>query len=202
MLILQQVKTKIAAVKDLPWGRWLVYALIGLGVVAGLVFVFNRFWPEKPIVSIPTVLPEAKEAVKIEKIYIPGPVRIVVYDRDALTGKVPIPPEVAKDKNNQFTSTAEIPKAPWGGTAVGFTNMTTGKSAISFTPKERPLFGFGGKTSVGTLGGISTKGNVAIGYVGQDILRVGPVNLGVAGGGGMIGVDALLGGVIHLHGEF
>lgn len=191
-----------AKVKALDWKRILLYSVIGCGVLGVGVFTFNRFFPTKPIVNTPIVTPEASAVVKVPKIIITGPKKLVVYNKPQLQGATTIPPDVANNPNNQYTSSGQIPIAPYGGTAIGFTNMSTGVSRIIVSVKERPLFGFGGKTQVGVLGGISTKGSVGIAYVGQDIVRIGVVNLGVAGGGGIIGTDALAGAVINLHGEF
>lgn len=199
---IQALQSKWVTAKSLPWGKYFIYTLIGMGVIAVQIFIFNRFFPAKPVVSIPTVMPEATAAAKVERIYIPGPERIYVYRQDQLPGKVPIPEEVKANKQNQFTSTAEIPKSPYGGTAVGFINMSTGKSAISYTAKERPLLGFGGKTQIGAVGGISNKGYASLLYLGQDIVRVGPVNVGVVGGVGTMGAEPMIGAGINVHGEF
>jgi len=193
---------QISQFKALQWKRWLVYALIVLGIVAGLIFAYNRFFPQSQIVAVPVIAPEAKKAEDVPKITIQGPKKIVVYDKAKLGKKIPLPPEVASNQHEQPTATAELPKLPYGGTSTAFINMSTGKSTISVTPKERPLFGFGGKTTLGLLGGIANKGNVAILYASQPVFRVGPVNVGVAAGAGIIGTDSITGAVINISGQF
>lgn len=180
----------------------MVYVWAIAGAVGFLIFLSNRFFPKPPIVSIPAVLPEAPQAAKVEKIYIPGPIRWRVYKKEELIEKVPLSETVKSNPQVQVVATAAVPPSPYGGTAAAFGNVSTGVFGIDYTPKERPLFGLGGKTGIGILGGVSTKGNVAMGYLGQDVLRIGPVNLGVAGGGGVIGTDGILGAVINIHGEF
>ena len=197
----QQLRAEINAVKSYPWRRWTIYALLVLGMCAAGIFVYNRFKP-KPPPAAPQVLPEAPKAESVTKTMVPAPKRLEVYDKSDLLKKIPASPALANDSKIQFTSSAAVPVSLYGGTALSFTNMSTGKSGIDYTPKARPWFGFGGKTSIGALGGVSTKGNVAIGYVGQDVVRLWSVNIGVAGGGGVIGADGLLGGVIHVHGDF
>lgn len=197
-----EAQAEIGAVKALPWKSYIVYALIVLGCLAAIAFAVQRFWPDKPIVAVPTVMPEAKKAVDVPKITVPGPKKIVIYDKEKLGKKIPLPPEIAKDPHVQPTATAQIPKLPYGGTGTSFINMSSGVSVISVTPAKRPIFEFGGKTGLGALGGVSTKGNVAVGYVSQPIVRVGAVTIGVAGGGGIIGVDGILGAVVHLSGSF
>ncbi|NTW88709.1 MAG: hypothetical protein HGB26_06205 [Desulfobulbaceae bacterium] len=196
--MLPDLSSKIAYVRALPWKQ----ALIGLGAVAGGIFLYNRFYPDKPISSTPQVAQQAPQVENVPQAVIAGPKKLVVYKRDKIVQKVDLPPVVRDNPQNQFTAAVQVPVSPYGGTATSFTNMSTGKSDIVISSKPRPLFGVGGKTSIGLFGGMSTKGNVALGYADQQILRVGPVNLGVAAGGGVVGVDGLLGAVVRISGEF
>jgi hypothetical protein len=190
MEIKQEVEAKIATVKALPWKRYLVYTLITVGVLAGLAFAYKLFWSKPAIVNTPLVAKEAPAATRVEKVYIKGPERLVVYNREDLIKKIPIAPEVVADHHNQFTSSAAIIPSPYGGTAVAFTNISTGKSGISYIPKERPWFGFGGQTEVGIRGGIGTSGTTGVAYARQDILRIGKVNLAGYGEAGIHGDKA------------
>lgn len=181
---------------------YLPKAMLVLGVLAGLAFAYNRFWPKPAIVATPQVAPEARKAEDIPKEVVAGPAKLVVYNRKKIVNKIPLPPEVANNPQNQFVSTAQIMPSPYGGATTTFVNMSTGQAGTVYTPKERPLFGFGGKTGIGLLGGISNRGDVALGYISQEVLRIGPANLGVAGGGGKIGTESTFGAVIHIHGQF
>ena len=196
------IKERIAYLKTLPIKRYAVYALLFLFAVASLIFAYNRFWPESKIEPVPIILPENPQAVKVEKVYIKGPVRWRVYKKDDLAGKIPLSPAVSANPQIQITATAAIPPSTYGGTAAAFGNISTGVFGIDYTPAKRPVFGFGGKTTLGVLGGMSTKGNVAVIYAGQPVARIGAVNIGVAAGGGVIGTDGVLGAVVNLSGNF
>jgi len=196
---IQQINNQFDVAKHT---RWIVYTFIGLFIVAGVIFLYNRFWPKAVIEELSShVAAELPKAANIKKHTITAPKTIEVYDRSDLLKKVPVAAEVAQNQSNQFTATAVIPPMRYGGQAVSFTNMS-GKSGMAVQANKRPLFGFGGKTGIGVVAGVSTKGNIAAIYTSQDIIRIGPVNLGVAAGGGTIGSDAVGAGVIHIHSEF
>ena len=197
-----QLQSKWVKVKQLPWGQWLIILLLVLAILAMGISLYNHFWPTKPITSVPVVAQEASKAEGVPKIEVQGPKHLQVYKKEELGKKIPMVPEVANNPQLQPTATAQLVPMPYGGTATSFTNMTSGHSLISVTPKSRPLFGFGGKTGIGALGGSTTRGSVAIGYVSQDVVRVGPVNIGIAAGLGVIGSDSLMGAAVHIHGEF
>jgi hypothetical protein len=181
---------------------WIVYCFIGLFVVAGLMFVYNRFWTKAPINTNPVVAPESANVANVPKEAITGPKQLVIYKRELFLKKQPVPAEIANNPNNQFTASATIVPMPNSGTAVAFTNMSSGVTQIVTQANKRPLFGFGGKTSVGVVAGVTTRGNSAAAYVSQDVARVSAVNVGVAVVGGTLGNDAVAGAFLHVHGEF
>lgn len=182
--------------------RWASYCFVGLFIISGLIFGYNRFFGSVPEELESHVAAELPKAKNIKKQAIAGPKQLEVYDRSDLLKKVPVPAEIAADKANQFTATAEVPKMPYGGQAVSYVNYTTHKSGIAVQAYKRPLLVFGGKTQIGLAAGVSTRGNVAGIYAGQDVLRVGPVNLGVAAGVGVVGNDGLGAAMVRVHGEF
>jgi hypothetical protein len=145
---------------------------------------------------VPTVLTEAPQATKVEKIYIKGPVRWKIYKKEDLAQKIPLSPAVAGNPQIQVTATATVPPSPYGGTALAFGNISTGTFGIDYTPKERPLFGWGGKTNFFASGGMSTQGTYVVGGVQQPIVRTGPVSVGAVVGGGMLGNGGILAGGI------
>jgi hypothetical protein len=153
--------------------RWLIIAAIVLAVItAGLIYYKLFVYHAVPLGN-PQVAAEAPKAVDIPKLEIPPPRTLTVYKRDELLRKIPVAPEVANNPQNQFTAAVTTPAAPYGGTAVAFTNTTTGKSGVSFTPKTRPWYGFGGTTEVGLGVDLSTRaGEVGVGELRQDVVRL------------------------------
>jgi hypothetical protein len=156
-----------------PWVKWVAYGVFVVAILGGLIFAYKMFWGAPAIKSIPLIAKEAPQAAKVQKIFIPGPVRYQVYNKAELVKKIPVPAEIAQDKNIQFNSTAAIQPSPYGGTAVGFTNMTSGKSGIVYTPKARPWYGFGGVSEIGAGLDMSTKtGTTGVIEARQDIIRL------------------------------
>jgi len=191
--MLETIKDKFATTITLPWKRWLTYALIALCSIVGLIFAYNRFFPQKVITATPQVAPQAKQVEDVPQIAIPGPKKLIVYKRDQIIKKIPLPAEVQNNANNQFTAAVQVPVSPYGGTATAFTNISTGKTDIVVSSKERPFFGFGGETNFVALAGVSTKGDFLLGGIDQPIIRTGPITIGAFGGGGILGGGGLLG---------
>jgi hypothetical protein len=61
--------------------------------------------------------------------------------------------------------------------------------------KEKPksLFGLGGQSEIGLLGGVTRRGDTALVFARQDLVRVGTVHLFGAGGAGVVGSDVAYG---------
>lgn len=194
--IKQEIENSITSVAALPWKRYLTYAMIALGAVAGLIFLYNRFYPPIPLDTTTRVVVEAPAAAKVEKVYVPGPAKLRVYKKEELAKKIPLSTAVTGNPSVQVTATASIPPSPYGGIASSFTNMTTGISAIEYTPTKRPVFGFGGKTNFVAMAGVSTKGDFLLGGIEQPVARISAVTIGAFGGGGMLGGSGVVGGGI------
>jgi len=167
--------------KSWPWGKIVFYGLMTVAVTTGAIWAKKMIWSVRPIDTAPQVLAEAPQAAKVERIYIPGPTKILIYDKRELENKIPVPPAVSTNPQNQYTATASVPVSPYGGTAISYTNMSTGQAGIAYTAKPRPLFGFGGTGGVGVRGGVGA-GNAGTGYTGgiyvrQQIVRVADVQI-------------------------
>jgi hypothetical protein len=172
-------------VKSWPWARIVFYSLIAVGAIVGGIWLKKMFWPVAPVNTTPQVLAEAPKAANVERIYIPGPTKILIYNKEELAAKIPMPPAVVQNPNNQFTATAAVPSSPYGGTAVAFTNTSSGVTNISYTAKPRPIFGWGGDGGVSIRGGVGA-GNSSSGYTGgvavrQKIIRVSAVQVSAVG---------------------
>jgi hypothetical protein len=197
----QQINRSIDGLKYQRWAKW---GFVGLFIVSGLIFVYDHFAGGGNMINEieSHVAAELPKAATVKKSFTVGPKQLEVYDRSDLLKKVPVPAGIAQNHQNQFTSAVDVPKMPYGGQAVSFTNISSGKSGIAVQANKRPLLGIGGKTKIGAIGGISNQGNIAIGYVSQDVVRVGPVNVGATPIVGAIGNKALFAVGAHVHGEF
>lgn len=192
-----QINQQIELIQRKPWWIYVIYVGIAFLVVAVGFFIWNRFKPAEELQSHePLVAQEAKKAVNVKKTSVKAPETIEVYDRSDLLNKVPVPAEVSQNQANQFTATAEIGKMEYGGKAVSFLNITTGKSGIVLQANPRPKFGFGGSTNFLAASGVSTRGNFLVGGIEQPVIRVGPITTGAFGVAGMLGDGGIAAGGI------
>ncbi len=156
--------------KAWPWGRIIIIALLCVAAIVGAIWLKKIVWPVKPVNTTPQVMQEAPQAEDIPRLEIPPPKKLVVYSRDELLRKIPQPAAVAQNPHNQFTATAAITPSPYGGTAVAYTNRSTGVSGITYTPKPRPWIEWGGSGAIGIRGGVGATGD-GTGYTGTLFVR-------------------------------
>lgn len=175
--IRQEVKAAPSAA--LAWVKglkWFTVVLLVVGVISAVIIMYKVLRPAPAATSAargPAVLPEATRAEAVPKLEIPGPKRMTVYDKDMLDGEIPLPPAIKNNPRVQPTATADTPAAPYGGKVVSYTNVSTGKSGLSFQAAPRPWFGFGGQTAIGGGAGITTDGGqIGAVRVRQDVLRL------------------------------
>lgn len=133
-----------------------VLAIVAL--IAGSSALWNWYHPKQVADSKPTVLQEAKQAEGIPKVGVVIKKPLIAYQRDKFINKVSVPEEVKNNPANEFTATADIKPSPYGGTAVVFTNMSTGKTGISYEAKKAPFFEFKNVKELSADYGITSKG--------------------------------------------
>jgi hypothetical protein len=160
--------------KEIDWIRTL--ALV-FSILAFSSALWNWYNPRQQASTKPEVMPESTKVVDVPKITLKGPKTIEVYDKGKLDRKIPLPPEIKGDKNAQPTATADIKPSQYGGTAVSFTNLSTGKSGIVYQAKPVPFFEFKNVRELSVDYGITTKG-IQHGTLGArwTFLRTGIVN--------------------------
>ena len=168
--------------EQIPWRKIAVGAFLSVCMAAMMIFAYKLLRPSVKPVAGPQIAPEASKAIDVPKIVIDGPKKLQVYDKGKLAKKIALPPELKDSPHEQPTATADIKPSAYGGTAVSFTNMSTGKSVISYQAKPRPWFEFGGQTAIGGGIGISSKGGqVGALRVRQDVLRLWGAQLSAEG---------------------
>lgn len=165
--------------------RWLGYAVLTVLVIGGLVMAYKSFFWQPKQTGVYSAAAPAKGMASAPT-HTTAPVKLRAYDKATVTRKMDLPAgQIAEPK--EVTATATLPPSEGGYTAAAITDTQTGETVIVTKEEPAPLFGFGGKTEVGALAGITTKGEAAGVYVRQDVLRIGRVNVGVAGAAGMSG---------------
>lgn len=155
----------------------IVAGLVLLGLIAGGSAIWNWYHPKQAITKQPVVAQEAIKAADIPKTTVAGPKTLVAYNREKIIKAMKPPAEIAEDKRNQFTTSANIPPSPYGGSALSFTNISTGKSGIIYQAKATPFFELKNVRELAVDYGITSKGKQE-GVVGArwTFLRTGIVN--------------------------
>lgn len=176
---LKQIKQRLS---NIPWLKIAVWIIVVVGATGGAIAAYKLLHPAAKPVTGPQIASPAPQAANVPQVVMPGPRVITVYVKQKLAEKVPLPPEVANNQQIQATATAAIIPSPYGGTAVAYTNMTTGVSGISYQAKSRPWYEFGGQTAIGAGAGLSSMGGQAGAIrVRQDVLRLWSANLAAEG---------------------
>lgn len=122
--------------------------------------------------------PPAPQVAGIPKVDHSAPKKIRVIPKKVANTALDLPPDVARDDNQQVIATADIAPAPDGATAVTIMDVTTGESKTLVKAKPRPLFAFQRSGAAGVRYGIDTSGQQqAVLFVRQDVLRVASINL-------------------------
>lgn len=128
-------------------------------------------------------VPEAKGAHKIKRTEI-QPRKVIVLDKEQASEKLALPEDIKRDPARQITASGEI--APYEGKTDVLAVLNTGSGESSIIAKQRPLpfVDFESKKEIGIRYGYSTKATTnyegAV-YGRWDVLRIGPVHLGVYG---------------------
>ena len=160
--------------------RWIVLAL---AIIAGLLWL--RFapptapWSPRSIVGY--VLPEPKVITKIERVDVPGPVRIRTIVKEKIVEKYKDLPTSAtmQDNTASVIAVATIPPSPDGGVALavlrpGVDNVGVG--SIEYRPAAPKFLQF--KRAFSAEGWYFPAGNrVAEAALVVNPLRIGPVEI-------------------------
>lgn len=177
-------------VKQLPWKRYLFYALVAVGILAALSFSYKLFWPRKaPVQGFIVAAPaEGMPEAPTESVTVTVPLR--TYNKQVAAKKMNLPPEIVADPKKEILTTATVPASEGGYTAATVLDTETGVSQTIIKEIPRPWFALGGQTEVGVRAGIGTNGTAAVVYARQDVFRVGKVNVAAYGEAGMNGDKA------------
>jgi hypothetical protein len=157
-----------------------------IGVLVALILTATGsalyFWYKKPSVITVTEWKEPKEVVKIKRVEVPGPERIVTIEKAVIVDKLKLPEWIKTDVNEQAIATAVIEPYRGRTNAVSLINTKTGIGQIVAKQEPLPLFGFLNDKEVGVRVGYSIKQGQEIDVYGRwDFARVGNVAIGVYG---------------------
>ena len=159
--------------------------IVLLGVVA---ILYLRFAPEtmKPWSSKPTApateAVQPKPVTKIERVYVPGPVRVQVIEKIKYVEKMPdaLTPTTAADNASHVIASAEIP--PYNGKTIA-TAILENKDGVGvgrIETKQLPPPFWAIKKEFGARAGMGT-GGLILGELYARPARVGNVEIEVRG---------------------
>jgi len=163
--------------------KWGLIALCGVAVLSYL-----RFAPDslKPWTNAPQVAVQPKDpAAKVERVEVPGPVRIRVIEKKVYVDRFPevLTPSTVQDNSAQVIASATIPPSPAGGTASAILRTGpdgVGVGSIEYRPATPKFFAL--QKEFGVRAGMGT-GGLIIGELYARPLRIGPVTVEIRGFG-------------------
>jgi len=174
----------------------MIVGFVVVAVIALVVFAYKLMQaPERPVAGFVAPPPAsgmpvvAKESVKLA-------VPLKVHSKQLAVKKMKLPPAIADDPAKQVVATATLKPSAGGYTVAAVIDTDTGITDLVAKEKPRSLLGFGGTSEIGLLGGVTRRGDTALVFARQDLVRVGTVHLFGAGGAGFAGGDGVYGAFV------
>lgn len=132
-----------------------------------------------------TPAPEIKEVVKIKRVEVPGPEKIITIEKEKVVEQLHLGDEIGKNPDKQIVATAVIPPHEGDTNAVAVMDTRTGEGSISIKQEDPPLFAFQNKKEIGGRFGYVTDESgvkqVVDAYGRWTVLRVWRVHVGIYG---------------------
>lgn len=186
-----------------PVVKWGLIALL-----AACALAYLRFAPDslKPWSNAPTVAVQPKDpAAKVERVEVPGPVRIKVIEKIKYVDRFPdvLTPSTVQDNAAHIIASATIPPSVAGGTASAILRYQdgVGVGAIEYraaTPRFLQV-----KKSFGAEGWYYPVGDrQAEASLVANPLRIGPIEVKVKVGAAVMRENAQIRGFVAIGGEW
>lgn len=163
----------------------LIILLACMGILSTVSAVWNWISPPQVITQTEYVsVPEIKEVVKIKRVEVPGPERIITIEKEKIVEKLHLPEWFSGDANLQAIATAVV--APYEGDTNVVATLNTETGAGNIIARREPLsfMALESKTYFYLKPGISTRGDFPFsGGVYRQLLRIKNVHVGGYGEG-------------------
>jgi len=157
----------------------IVVLVILLGVATGSALY--HWYSKPPFNTVEYIkVPEIKEVIKIKRVNVPGPERIVTIEKQVIVEKLGLPEWIRTNEDEQAIATASI--APYRGktNAVALLNTKTGVGQIIAKQEPLSLFGFVNDREVGIRAGVNFKGEPETTVYGSwNFARIGNAHIGI-----------------------
>jgi hypothetical protein len=167
----------------------IIYGLCILLILAVASSLWN--WYKKPPATNTVEyvkVPQIKEVIKIKRVEVPGPERIVTIDKEVIVERLKLPEWVRTNADEQAIATAVIEPYKGKTNAVALLNIKTGVGQIIAKQEPIPLFGFVNDREVGIRAGINIKGEPETTVYGKwSFVRIGNVHVGAYADAGSTG---------------
>jgi len=165
-------------------GKIIMACVIALLIIAAgsAIYAWYAEWSKPRASRIEYVkVPEIKEVIKIKRVSVPGPERIITIEKEVIVEKLKLPDWVKTDANKQVIATAEIQPHDGITNAAAIMDMKTGASEIIAKQLPPAFMAFENKKELGMRVGYSTdewsmRSTV---YGRWSFARIGKVHLGL-----------------------
>ena len=164
-------------------------AKVIIGILSVLLLIATAsslyHWYKTPAIITQTEyvnVPQIKEVVKIKRVTVPGPARVVTVEKTVIVEKLGLPEWISTNDNEQAIATASIDPYKGKTNAVALLNVKTGVGQIVAKREPLPLFGFVNEREIGLRAGINTKAEPETTVYGKwSFARVGNAHIGIYG---------------------
>lgn len=124
-------------------------------------------------------VPEIKEVVKIKKVEVPGPERIVTVEKIKIVEKLKLPEWFAENTDEQAIATGEVQPYEGKTNVVATLNTKTGVGGIIVKQEPLSFTGFVNDKEIYLKGGYTTSREIEITAGGRWLFaRVGSIKIG------------------------
>ena len=124
-------------------------------------------------------VPEIKEVVKIKKVEVPGPERIVTVEKVKIVEKLKLPEWFAENTDEQAIATGEVQPYEGKTNVVATLNTKTGVGGIIVKQEPLSFAGFVNDKEIYLKGGYTTSREIEITAGGRWLFaRVGSIKIG------------------------
>lgn len=124
-------------------------------------------------------VPEIKEVVKIKKVEVPGPERIVTVEKVKIVEKLKLPEWFAENTDEQAIATGEVEPYEGKTNVIATLNTKTGVGGIIAKQEPLSFMGFVNDKEIYLKGGYTTSREIEITAGGRWLFaRVGSIKIG------------------------
>ena len=168
----------------------LIILLASVGILSTVSAFRNWIKPPNVITQTEYVtVPEIKEVIKIKRVEVPGPERIITIEKEKIVEKLHLPEWFFVD-DIQAIATAVVTSYEGNTNVVATLNTETGAGSIIAKREPMSFMALESKTLFYLKPGISTRGDFPISAgVHRQLLRIKNVHIG-AYGEGSVRLDA------------